>query len=334
MLPTVAGAHGATVAPLFASAGISVRDTAWDDQVVVRAQICALLKNLARRVGVPTIGIDLAAAADPDRLGLPGMAILRGRTLRECLISHARHMPELQSGVHMVLWEQQGRAYWAHRFDSSDPLKARFLNEGIAAFLVSAIRAIIGNSKALIHVALPHRPMAPMWHYEEKMQTAVSFRSGLDIVFSFDSALLDRPNALSPAIAGHFPEPGAADGRRVAEEDAALGDNELLLSLNSIIDVSALSGALSLRDAATTLGLSPRSMQRRLAALDTTFEEILDDWRRSTAVACLSDPALRIATVAGRLGYADPAHFIRAFRRWEGMSPTAYRKNEIAGNAG
>lgn len=225
--------------------------------------------------------------------------MLRGRTLRECLISHARHMPELQSGGHMALREQQGRTYWAHRCDSSDPLTARFLNEGIAAFLVSAIRAIIGNAGALIHVTLPHRPMAPAWHYEEKLQTAVSFRSGLDVVFSFDSAFLDRPNALSPAIAVQVPKPGVAEVRRVAAEGVALGDDALLQSLHRIIEASALSGALSLRDTAITLGLSPRSMQRRLAALETTFEVIVDDWRRSTAVACLSDPALRIATVAG-----------------------------------
>jgi AraC-like DNA-binding protein len=334
MLPDIAAAHGVAIAPLLASAGIVADEAVLDDRVVARAQICALLNNLARRAGVPTIGIDLAAAADPQRLGLSGIAMLSGRTLRECMIAHARHMPGLQGGVQMVLREQQGRAFWLHRMEDSEPATARVLYEGIAAFVVAAVRAVLGEQHAPMHVTLPHRPIVPALQYEEKLKTAVSFQPGQGIVISFDATLLDRPNVLLPAISGWSPDPEAAAVRPVSEEESALSDNELLLSLQSIIEAAALSGMLSLRNAAATLGLSPRGLQRRLAAMGTAFEVLIDDWRRNTATASLSDPALRVATVSGRLGYADTAHFIRAFHRWEGMSPTAFRATRIAGRTG
>lgn len=334
MLPIVADRYGAAVRPLLAGAGIADGDAAWDDRIVARAQVCTLLRNLARSAGETTIGIDLAAAADPHRLGLSGLAMLSGRTLRECFLAHARHMPSLQQGVRMVLREHQARASWVHRLDSSDPEASRVLNEGIAAFVVHAIRAILGDDIIPIHVTLPHRPMVPVQHYEDKLKTAVSFVPGQDIVIGFDAALLGRPNALLSALPARAAELLDAEPRPVAEETSVPGDDDLILSLHRIIEISALSGALSLRDAACTLGLSPRGMQRRLATLGVTFEALVDDWRHETARTCLADPELRIATVAGRLGYADAAHFIRAFRRWEGVSPTAFREANVADRAG
>jgi AraC-like DNA-binding protein len=74
-----------------------------------------------------------------------------------------------------------------------------------------------------------------------------------------------------------------------------------------------------------TLGLAPRTMQRRLTMLGLSFESLLECRRREIALRYLTDLSLRITDVAMLLGYSDAANFIRAFQRWFRQSPASYR---------
>jgi AraC-like DNA-binding protein len=240
--------------------------------------------------------------------------------LRECLALHARHMPDLQRGVGMAVLEREGQAHWIHRMHDADPEGAAQLTEGIAAFVVGAVRAILGDPEANLLVTFPHRPLSPMVRYEDALRCAVAFRAARDLAIGFDAALLDRPNVLRPALAL-----ATGDAARPLEA-TAMDEADLVGALRAIAGVAALRGAPALRHAAGTLGLSPRTLQRRLAGMGETWESLVDVWRRETAEAMLADPACRIGTVARRLGYSDPAHFDRAFRRWTGTTPTAWRQ--------
>jgi AraC-like DNA-binding protein len=75
---------------------------------------------------------------------------------------------------------------------------------------------------------------------------------------------------------------------------------------------------------AAMLGLSERSLRRRLAAEGTSFGDVVAEQRSRTALHLLADPGLRLPDIADRLGYATAASFGRAFRRWYGVSPRAY----------
>lgn len=76
---------------------------------------------------------------------------------------------------------------------------------------------------------------------------------------------------------------------------------------------------------ARRMHLSPRTVIRRLRALDTTFQQLSDDVLKQRARELLADPVNRVEDVAVRLGYTDAASFRKAFRRWYGMTPAAYR---------
>jgi AraC-like DNA-binding protein len=78
---------------------------------------------------------------------------------------------------------------------------------------------------------------------------------------------------------------------------------------------------------ARELGLSRRSLYRRLAAEKATFQGLLDDVRASVAIQFLSSTRLPIEEVAHRVGFADPSNFRKAFRRWTGATPRSYRSH-------
>jgi len=85
-------------------------------------------------------------------------------------------------------------------------------------------------------------------------------------------------------------------------------------------------GFHALPEVAKRLHVSTRTLKRRLAACGTTFSTLVDDERRQRALLLLEDRALAIGDIAGRLGYTELPNFTRAFKRWTGVTPAAYRE--------
>lgn len=77
---------------------------------------------------------------------------------------------------------------------------------------------------------------------------------------------------------------------------------------------------------ARELRMSPRTLKRKLAAHGTTFSAIRDDMRRQRALLLLDNRSLSIGEVAQKLGYSELPNFTRAFRKWTGITPLAYRE--------
>ncbi len=82
---------------------------------------------------------------------------------------------------------------------------------------------------------------------------------------------------------------------------------------------------LSIELIANELGMSSRTLRRRLTELGTSYQMIMEQLRRGRAVELLRQTTLSIENIAAELGYDDPSNFGRAFRRWTGLSPSAYR---------
>ncbi|MDO5629681.1 MAG: helix-turn-helix transcriptional regulator, partial [Mobilicoccus sp.] len=77
---------------------------------------------------------------------------------------------------------------------------------------------------------------------------------------------------------------------------------------------------------ANLLAMHPRTLQRRLAAEGTTFEEVLDEVRRERAHRLIVTTDLPLRQVAGMVGLSEPAALTRACRRWFGMPPRELRR--------
>ena len=74
-------------------------------------------------------------------------------------------------------------------------------------------------------------------------------------------------------------------------------------------------------------GLSPRSLHYQLAECGVAFRDLVDEERRRLALELISKPDLQMREIAARLGFADSATFSRAFRKWFGTSPSAFRNS-------
>lgn len=86
---------------------------------------------------------------------------------------------------------------------------------------------------------------------------------------------------------------------------------------------------LSGDEIATRLSMSPQTMRRHLAAERTSLREIRETVLRDAAVTALVQGDESMADIAARLGFSEPSAFTRAFRRWTGSPPSAYRSSDV-----
>ena len=77
--------------------------------------------------------------------------------------------------------------------------------------------------------------------------------------------------------------------------------------------------------------MSSRTLQRRIAEEGRSFRLLLSDARRELARLYLLHPSLGLSRIASLLGYEDANSFLRAFRVWEGATPTEWRVMQKAG---
>ena len=87
-------------------------------------------------------------------------------------------------------------------------------------------------------------------------------------------------------------------------------------------------GKAQKKTVARALGMSTRTFSRRLAAEETTYEEVVDQLRRSLALQYLKDPGMSLSQISWLLGYECSSSFSHAFRRWTGSSPSLARKGK------
>lgn len=106
-------------------------------------------------------------------------------------------------------------------------------------------------------------------------------------------------------------------------------DDSLVAKVTRAIVTGIPRGAAEIGPVAAQLGLTPRTLQRRLAALSTSFAALGDEARRLSAEQYLRDERLPLAEVAFLLGFQEPSAFHKAFRRWTGTTPGAWRASAV-----
>jgi AraC-like DNA-binding protein len=84
-------------------------------------------------------------------------------------------------------------------------------------------------------------------------------------------------------------------------------------------------GVPSLHVITRRLGISERTLRRRLKSVGTSYNEILKEMRATAAKNLLRDKMVTVDRVAAQLGYSESANFRHAFKRWTGQSPHSYR---------
>lgn len=135
----------------------------------------------------------------------------------------------------------------------------------------------------------------------------------------FDSATLELPFLFADPATSRLASEHCEEQLRVLRRGAHL-----------VVETRALVLDHHLPEVARRLHLSERTLKRRLAAHGTSVSRLRAEQRLERALVLLRSGALSVQQIADLLGYADVANFTRAFRRWTGLTPGAYRRGDAA----
>jgi AraC-like DNA-binding protein len=289
------------------------------DARVPRAALVRLWHAVAARMHDPTFGLRLGTEVRTCAFGLVGYTLAYSPTVGAALQRLTRY-DRLLADTLVVALEAQDEATWV-RLDVEPALHAfsPAVDFRLAA-LLAMCREIAAAPIVPLTVQLPYRRPADVRAYERFYGAPLAF-GALTTAFLLRNADLARP-----VVAADATLTGYLD--RLAEHLlAALGDEDTLHARVRRVLWSALSaGVPTLEDVGRVVGLSPRTLQRRLHAEGTTLTAVLTELRRDLAQPLLRDGRLAVAEVAFLLGYEDPSAFHRAFRRWFQRSPRAFRQ--------
>lgn len=155
-------------------------------------------------------------------------------------------------------------------------------------------------------------------HYRERLPR-MQFATGANQL-RFPAHLLDLPlNTADPLTARLVTQ-------QCEQELTALGYTGDIAAQVRALLAAPRDGYPDLDAIANRLHLSSRTLKRRLQQRGLGFQQLLDEARRRDALRLLDDASLGIEQIALRVGYSDPANFTRAFRKWTGLAPSAYRE--------
>ena len=147
----------------------------------------------------------------------------------------------------------------------------------------------------------------------------VHFEAERDAILVTDD-MLSVPNKLGDETIARF-----FDQHLAAELAALADDTGLEQRVRIAVSQSLSEGVPTVTDIASQLGMSGRTLQRRLSDKGASFQSLVDLARRELAEQLLRDTDYSLAEVAFLTGFAEQSGFTRAFKRWAGQTPRSYR---------
>lgn len=283
----------------------------------VPIEVCAEVVARAHRLtGEPALALYAGWQMRLSSHGYLGFAAMTAPTVRAAIDLAVRYAATRTTAVGLVLEEAGADA--ALVIEERAPLGAlrEFAVLSLAAGLWQLGRALTG--KPLVgtgECAFPAPAFVASVPFAAQMLRFDRPANRL----RFARSLLDLPITSADPVALEL-----ARGQ-CERELAAIVDAGLPARVRAAVTARLARGA-PLPAVARELRLSTRTLKRKLADRGTTFTAIVDDVRRQRALLLLDDRALGVAEVAAAVGYTELANFTRAFRRWTGTTPGAYRK--------
>ncbi len=315
-LPRLLRELGAEPAAVLGRVGLSLADLADPDHHLPYASIARLLGESARSTDCDHFGLSLGTRWRLEHLGLPGQLAANCATVGQSLNTFtALHWLNTSGGI-AYLGRSDGvttLGYAVYEPGLADGLQQ--IHDCTLAIAVVMLRQLSGNgswSPAVVRVSRP-RPSDPK-PYQRLF--------GAPIRFDAEVSALDFPTAFE-----HCRVPGADLARRQEVERAleAVPREAMIQKLYRMIRVGMVFGLTSGDGIAAAMGLTRRTLNRRLGAYGTTFQTALAAVRFDVARQLLRDTGMPVSQIALALGYAELAPFVRAFRRWSGRSPASWR---------
>ncbi len=315
-LPAILAEHGVDIEAILAGLPCTAADIRPETFLPIEV-ISTILERTAAHPGLGDIGLRLARAMDHTILGPIGHLMASCATLREALMTY----------VGLQIANSTAAAAYLHPLAEDFALGFGIYASGrVSPHIYDAslavgcnmVRELTGGAVGPVEVLLSRPVPRDLEAYRRAFHCPVRFNesqacliiAGRDMDCPLPTANAARRSTLLQALQQQM----AARPKGFAER------------VRHVLRPLLLAGSASHRQVAEQLGVHPRTLGRRLDGEGCTFEQLKDEVRLSVARELLSTSEIGVSDIAASLGYATPSAFVRAFRRWTGSSPSAWRR--------
>lgn len=278
--------------------------------------------DAAERIsGDPDIGLHVAEQMPPFRAQVIEYLFLSSPTFGDGLQRTIRYHQLLTSAMRLELRIEGDTAIL---LGLEHPV--RHYLECAYAIQLQFLRQVTDGEFQPCEIWLPYKQGASAEEYARIYRCPV--RLGMPHgALRFDAALLSRPSSAAE------PQLLAVHESLASERLTDLTRRELIFRVERELGGLLESGEASLEAVAQRLDLAPRMLRAQLAQLDTNFNALLASYRERLVRRLLSRTQEPIDQIVYLAGFSEPSALTRAFKRWTGETPTAYRARKQAGRA-
>jgi AraC-like DNA-binding protein len=323
--------RGADRKALMTSAGLAEADLAQQDNRVSLPRYVALIRAAIAQLNEPAIALQFGEAVRMQDISIVGLICEAAATPNEVgvqLNRYARLVVDESPGRprEMVRSVIQKDGIWMEAVPGffQDPL----ITEAEFARLVWNTRTMFAADPLFQAMPFPKamhfRHEGPNYRaeYDRIFGVPVTFGSDRDGLLLDPRFVLLRQPPMNRYVFGVLSE----------RADALLKELEASKTVRARVESQLLpilhTGDATMDRIAAQLGLSRRTLLRKLSAEGTTFEKVLDELRHRLALDFLAGNKVSINVAAYLVGFSDPAAFSRAFKRWTGSSPRRHRSEK------
>jgi AraC-like DNA-binding protein len=316
------------VEPLLQRVGLSERDFDNQRRISAIAQ-SKFLEYAAEALGDSAFGLHLAQQTNPREAKLLFYVTSAAKNVGETIALYMRYCRIVNEAVRVKLLQAPDGMIVEFDFVGLSRHHARQSVEFTVAVTLKGLRELLGRGIRPTRVAFAHTRNSHLREFERFFGSPVEFGAPSDQV-SVSNQTLALPlvtgdphllETLQP-----FCDVAARERHTPAETLRASVENEVQKLLpNRTADRGTIARAL---------GMSERTLSRKLADEGATYEEVVDQLRRSLALQYIKEPGLSVSQIAWLLGYEGSTSFNHAFRRWTGNSPSIARsENQLRASA-
>lgn len=282
-------------------------------------------EKAAALIDDPAFALRAAECWHPSNLGVLGYAWLSSGTLRTGLKRIERYSHILGTKTTFRCKDESGWLHFSFDHGRRDAPIGPVMADYILSLILGMCRMNYGST--LNPVAVNLRRPAP----EDQKPYRDFF--GCDIHFGADedSFVLGSRTVDMPLPSGNH-ELAVTFDTILADQMAALGEGDITTRCKGYLLTQLTSGEPSEQALANAMGMSLRTLQRKIGDLGTTYKRLLDETRYDLALKYLDDPQRSITEITFLLGFSEQSAFTRAFKRWSEKSPSSYR-TEIPAHA-
>lgn len=318
-----AASHGVSVATCLRDTGIDEAALANPSTEVLASQELQLVRNIVREIGhIPGIGLDAGLQYHLSAYGIFGFALLTSVSLRNTFTTAENYLALSYAFVRFHPGVVNDKVYELRMGVDQIPEDVRqFLFERDLAAWANIMREIRPELLPVMSAAFRGKRPSYAARYSALCSVEPKYDAPENII-CFDPAHIDAPLPQSDSDMARLCVEQCRqllEKRRVRVGMAGRVRDRLLLAPSEMPGIEQV---------AEELHIAARSLRRRLEEEGTTFRALVEEVRQMLAEEFLRMPGMKIEEISMRLGYAEPASFIHAFKRWKGTSPHHFREHQ------